>query len=288
MSEIEKQEPESILNPSTGSRYRNGKEDMIEESVTSSNSDEYMDEEDGEDSEESDSDSDDSSSSDEDEEADDEGEEMMDQDDGPSTSSGHNTRSSSRNSPTKGNSDKKNSTNGKTKKQKSKKDSESAPEDADSMSEVTPMPTTYVPTEGDGVGPEDLEYDESAYIMYHKAECGYPCLSFDIIPDGLGTGETRSSTYPQSVYLVAGTQAPKVHANKLLVMKMSNLHQQKNKKKETEEDSEESDDEADREADPSEEPQLLAAQVPHDGSVNRVRVVKLGVYQLSIKLIPIG
>lgn len=292
MSEIGKQDSliasESILQQqSNGNNHsrvsRTQDESIIEGSFTSSNSDEYMDEEDGVDmDDDSDEDSDDESDSEDEADDEDDEEELMDQDDGgPSTSSGHNTRLSAKksSSPSKAsNRDTNKSTNEKGTKEKSpkKKEQDSLPLDAESMSDVKSGPTTYVPHERDGLGPDDLEYDETAYIMYHKAECGYPCLSFDIIPDGLGTGDTRSSSYPQSVYIVAGTQAPKVHANKLLVMKMSNLNKMKEKKKDGEEDSDDSEDEDDKESDPSDEPQLLAAQVPHEGSVNRVRVVKLG------------
>lgn len=325
MSEIEKKDVGgSILTATTLNRSlirnnnnNNVNEDMtrttIEGSFTSSNSDEYMDEEDGVDMDSEEEDSSDSESDDdeeEDSEADDEEEdESMDVDTNqPSTS--HNTRSSSKGSPSKASpkkspvkakSDTNKSTNGtkKEKKKKTDKNQKTSESSADSLpmgAECSTMsgavvddedaeeedgkPEAYIPTHGDGLGPDDLEYDESAYIMYHKAECGYPCLSFDIIPDGLGTGETRSSSYPQSIYLVAGTQAPKVHANKLLVMKMSNLNKIKEKKKE--EDSEDDDDDEedmDKDADPSNEPELLAAQVPHDGGVNRVRCVKLGTYQ---------
>lgn len=272
MSEIESKE-ESII---SSTRLRtcgavDSSADTIEESLTSSNSDEYMDEEvDGSEdgSEEDESEEDES-------EADDEDEEMEDNASRPglssstvSSSSPHNTRSKSASPKKNGtNRDTSKSTNGAKTSPKKKKEGRDPLRD-------DPVPSTYIPSADDGLTPDDLDYDESAYIMYHKAECGYPCLSFDIIPDGLGTGETRSNDYPQSVYLVAGTQAPKVHANKLLVMNMSNLHKMKEKKKKDQSDSDEDEDKD--EGDPTEDPQLLAAQVPHDGSVNRVRVVKLG------------
>lgn len=139
---------------------------------------------------------------------------------------------------------------------------------------------TYIPGDDGSADPDELEFDESAYVMYHKAECGYPCLSFDVIPDSLGTDESRAKAYPQTVYLVAGTQAPKVHANKLLVMKMSNLTRMK-KKKRNDEEEEESSDSDDEDGGGKDDPKLLAAQIPHDGSVNRVRTITLGTTQVA-------
>lgn len=49
---------------------------------------------------------------------------------------------------------------------------------ADDEEGAEPRSTTYIPNEENAMDPEELEYDESAYVMYHKAECGYPCLSF--------------------------------------------------------------------------------------------------------------
>lgn len=58
---------------------------------------------------------------------------------------------------------------------------------------------------------EELVCDESAYVILHQARTGAPCLSFDIVRDQLG--ENRE-TFPQSCYIVAGTQAAKAHVNK--------------------------------------------------------------------------
>lgn len=58
---------------------------------------------------------------------------------------------------------------------------------------------------------EELVCDESAYVMLHQARTGAPCLSFDIVPDQLGDNR---ETFPQSCYIVAGTQAAKAHVNK--------------------------------------------------------------------------
>ncbi|KAI1301299.1 Glutamate-rich WD repeat-containing protein 1 [Halotydeus destructor] len=139
--------------------------------------------------------------------------------------------------------------------------------------EVQSTRRTYIPNSVNRENPEDLEYDESAYVMYHKAECGYPCLSFDVIKDDLGSGEGRSNAYPLTVHLVAGTQAPKANANKLLVMKMSNLVKTR-KKQEDDDEGGDSDGEGDL-------PNLACAQIPHAGAVNRVRTAVLGTTQVA-------
>ena len=64
--------------------------------------------------------------------------------------------------------------------------------------------------------------DMSAYQMLHTLSTTWPCLSFDIVRDGLGDGR---KTYPATAYAVAGTQAEsrKPNDNELLVMKLSGL-----------------------------------------------------------------
>ncbi|KAK2714194.1 hypothetical protein QYM36_008677 [Artemia franciscana] len=120
---------------------------------------------------------------------------------------------------------------------------------------------TYLPGQPIEEG-EELVCDESAYIMLHTAETGSPCLSFDIIRDPLGDNRTD---FPVTTYIVAGTQSMKTVTNKVLIMKMSNLHKTCN-------DDDESTDEEEDEEQPEIKPNLDTAVLPHFGAVNRIRM----------------
>ena len=133
---------------------------------------------------------------------------------------------------------------------------------------------TYLPEKGLEEG-EELVMDEQAYIVYHQASLGPPCLSFDVIPDGLG--DDRADSFPLSLYGVAGTQATKTSANSLIVFKMHNLHPIKRKSKTEDEESDDSDDnEEDEDGDPEKEPKLRVSALKHSGCVNRIRFKTLG------------
>ncbi|KAF7281029.1 WD repeat-containing protein 1 l(2)09851 [Rhynchophorus ferrugineus] len=112
---------------------------------------------------------------------------------------------------------------------------------------------------------EELICDPSAYVMYHQAQTGAPCLSFDVILDNLGQDR---ETFPLTAYLVAGTQAAQTHINNVIVMKLSNLHKTGNNEEEA--DEEESDDE-----DESKNPKMSGALIKHQGCVNRIRSTQL-------------
>ncbi|KAG2457676.1 GRWD1 protein, partial [Polypterus senegalus] len=113
---------------------------------------------------------------------------------------------------------------------------------------------------------EVLEMEESAYRLYHQCQTGAPCLSFDIIRDK--QGDNREN-FPQSLLLCAGTQADTAQGNRLLVMRMHNLHGTKV----TEEDeSSDDDDDDEEEEEEDKKPQLELAMLPHYGGINRVRV----------------
>jgi Histone-binding protein RBBP4 or subunit C of CAF1 complex len=47
---------------------------------------------------------------------------------------------------------------------------------------------------------EALEYDPSAYVMYHSLQTEWPCLSFDILKDDLGESRQRVRTPTLSFY----------------------------------------------------------------------------------------
>ncbi|XP_061771266.1 glutamate-rich WD repeat-containing protein 1 [Nerophis ophidion] len=132
----------------------------------------------------------------------------------------------------------------------------------------------YVP----GIEPlqpgERLEMDQSAYRMYHECQTGSPCLSFDILRDNNGDGR---EDFPLSMLLCAGTQADKAMANRLLMMRMHNLHgTEKAKKEEDAESSEESSEEEGEEEEEgaSKKPLMELAMMPHFGAINRVRVTR--------------
>ncbi|XP_058810282.1 glutamate-rich WD repeat-containing protein 1 [Phymastichus coffea] len=114
---------------------------------------------------------------------------------------------------------------------------------------------------------EELVVDESAYRILHQAQTGAPCLSFDVIKDDLGN---LRETYPMSMYLIAGTQAPRANVNNLLVIKMSNLHGI-HAKNESDDDSSDSEDE-----DNTKSPVMSVASIRHQGCVNRVRCTQIG------------
>ncbi|XP_056126373.1 glutamate-rich WD repeat-containing protein 1 [Rhinichthys klamathensis goyatoka] len=122
---------------------------------------------------------------------------------------------------------------------------------------------------------EELEMDRSAYRMYHECQTGAPCLSFDVVRDGEGEGREQ---FPLSMVLCAGTQADTAFSNRLIVMRMHNLHETDKEKDENESSDGESDED---EEDEDKKPQLELAMMPHYGGINRVRVTQRGEQALA-------
>jgi len=108
---------------------------------------------------------------------------------------------------------------------------------------------------------EEMEYDESAYTTFHKMTVNWPCLSFDIMKDSLGH---QRSKFPVSFYMAAGTQSTDPKQNKVMLMKVSDLH--KTKQANPDDSEEESDDEG-----IDEDPILEEKSFAHPGGVNRLR-----------------
>ncbi|XP_028836974.1 glutamate-rich WD repeat-containing protein 1 [Denticeps clupeoides] len=120
---------------------------------------------------------------------------------------------------------------------------------------------------------EELEMDTSAYRMYHECQTGAPCLSFDVVRDREGDGREN---FPLSMLLCAGTQADSALSNRLIVMRMHNLHGTEQKK-----DDESSEEESDDDEDEEKKPLMELAMIPHYGGINRVRVTQRGEQSLA-------
>ena len=110
---------------------------------------------------------------------------------------------------------------------------------------------------------EVLDYDNSAYDMYHAMNVDWPCLSFDVLRDNLGNNRAR---FPHTMYLVSGTQADKAQNNQINVMKVSRLHKTRY------------DDQSDAGSDDEgcaidEDPIVECKTIKHVGGVNRVRAM---------------
>lgn len=111
---------------------------------------------------------------------------------------------------------------------------------------------------------QHLAPDLGTYEMLHNLSTPWPCLSFDILRDGLG--DNREKAYPATMYTVAGTQAEgeRGNENQIMIMKFSGLSRMP--KDDNESDSEDEDDD-DEEADPI----LESKSIPLTSTTNRIR-----------------
>eukprot|EP00656_Telonema_subtile_P017698 TRINITY_DN19538_c0_g1_i3.p1 TRINITY_DN19538_c0_g1~~TRINITY_DN19538_c0_g1_i3.p1 ORF type:complete len:380 (-),score=89.29 TRINITY_DN19538_c0_g1_i3:83-1222(-) len=88
---------------------------------------------------------------------------------------------------------------------------------------------------------------------------GWPCLSFDVLRDGLGGPRME---FPHSLYLVAGTQADRPKNNRIVVARVKDIQQIPERDEDA--DSDESSDE-------EEPPELEMKWYKTDAAINRVR-----------------
>ncbi|KAI9846720.1 MAG: ribosome biosynthesis protein rrb1 [Thelocarpon superellum] len=125
---------------------------------------------------------------------------------------------------------------------------------------------TFMPARHHLAAGETLAPDPSTYEMLHTLTTTWPCLSFDIIHDNLGSDR---KTYPATLYAVAGTQAESGREleNELMVMKLSGLGRMDQGREG--DDSEEDDD--DEDADPI----LESKSIPLPSTTNRIRAHQL-------------
>ena len=112
-----------------------------------------------------------------------------------------------------------------------------------------------------------LEYDSKSYEMMHSLNVEWPCLSFDIVPDGLGFNRSK---FPHCTTIVTGTQAANPNDNQIYLLTANNLSRTKY------DDDSDSDSDSETETDPTtvQEAQLEVSQTGHPGSVNRIRLSK--------------
>ncbi|KAK5119079.1 hypothetical protein LTR62_000290 [Meristemomyces frigidus] len=122
---------------------------------------------------------------------------------------------------------------------------------------------TFIPGRHKLDAGQTLAPDLSTYEMLHTLETPWPCLSFDIVKDGLGDNR---KTYPATVYAVAGTQAAqgREKENQLMVMKLSGLSRNDQSRNIDSDDEDEDDEE-------STDPILETKTIPLTSTTNRIR-----------------
>lgn len=123
----------------------------------------------------------------------------------------------------------------------------------------------WIPGKG-GEQPEHLEVDNSTYEMLHRMNVEWPMLSFDFVADNLGPQRTK---FPLTAYAAGGTQADDRGKNKIILMKMHQLHRTKH----DDGSGSDSDNSQDGDDDLDDDPELQHVSVAHSGAVNRLRVM---------------
>ncbi|PVG01860.1 WD40 repeat-like protein [Serendipita vermifera] len=141
-------------------------------------------------------------------------------------------------------------------------DVQPAPEDEDQDPKSDQKIKTFIPGRHVLSNGEILEPDQSAYEMLHRMNVAWPCLSFDVLRDGLGEERRK---YPATAFVVTGTQADQAKNNEIIVMKMGSLHKTQN------DDGNSDSDEEEDEGDLDEDAVLEHRSISHFGGINRIR-----------------
>lgn len=174
----------------------------------------------------------------------------------------------------------------------SRPSSDKPPHAGDSSRPVVFRPGKHSISEG-----ESLICDESAYDVFYKCNVEWPALSFDYICMG-ADGEYNNlapaalHAYPLNISIVLGTQANSPSNNKLIFLRMSNLHRNTekrsrpmNQRRDSDDESSDSESESDDDEDNGngENPiinsgidrngVLQSTEVKADATINRVRVM---------------
>ena len=137
-------------------------------------------------------------------------------------------------------------------------------QNADAM-DVDSREQTFIPGRSTLEPGQTLTPDPSTYEMLHVMSTTWPCLSFDVVRDNLGS---QRKNYPRTLYAVAGTQAETARSkeNELLVFKLSSLSKMdRGNQTDSESDSEDDDDEG------TSEPVLESRSIPLPSTTNRIR-----------------
>ncbi|SPR01677.1 unnamed protein product (mitochondrion) [Plasmodiophora brassicae] len=113
---------------------------------------------------------------------------------------------------------------------------------------------------------EVLEFDSTAYTVYHSLRVEWPCLTFDHIRDTLGAVRVRP---PHTLTIASGTQAANASDNKVCLWRVSNLCTTKHDDDSDDESDDDDGDEADGKV--GDQPVIVDREFAHPGSVNRLR-----------------
>ncbi|CAK0738302.1 hypothetical protein CVIRNUC_001023 [Coccomyxa viridis] len=163
---------------------------------------------------------------------------------------------------------------GGAKKKKKSAPKAAAPEEdtmiLDDRQTVPATPAVWRPGVDEVGEDEELQYDPTAYDCMHAMSLDWPCLSFDIVRDGLGGPR---SAFPHTVTLAAGTQAAGPKQNSLAIMKLSNLVQGRHGSKAVKDDSEDDLSDSDSDDDEDGAPVMHLRQIQQACGINRVRIM---------------